>query len=43
MLDLALNHVEELKSLFRKIWFDDKYKFYNFDMYYSDFEISTDT
>lgn len=43
MLDLALNHVEELKFLFRKIWFDDKYKFYNFDMYHSDFEISTDT
>lgn len=43
MLDLALNHVEELKSLFRKIWFDDKYKFYNFDMYYADVEICTNT
>lgn len=43
MLDLALNHVEELKSLFRKIWFDDKYKFYNFDRYYADVEICTNT
>lgn len=27
MLDLAINHAEELQKCFRSIWFQDKYKF----------------
>lgn len=43
MLDIALNHVEELKKKFASTWFDKKYKFYNYDTYYSDFEVSNET
>lgn len=43
MLDIALNHVEELKKKFAATWFDEKYKFYNYDTYYSDFEVSSET
>lgn len=40
MLDLALNHVEELQEKFRSIWFVDKYKFWNCTNYYEDFKVS---
>lgn len=39
MLDLAINHSEELGQKFRKIWFDDKYKFFENAAYYSDFKV----
>lgn len=37
MLDLAINHSEALRQKFRKIWFDDKYKFFENGVYYNDF------
>lgn len=43
MLDLALNHKEELIIKLRNTWFDDKYKFYQYSSYCSDFELSKDT
>ncbi len=43
MLDIAINHLEELKKKMNSIWFQDKYKYYNFNAYYSDFEVSKDT
>lgn len=43
MLDIAINHIEELKQKMNSIWFDEKYKFYNNDLYYSDFKVDDDT
>lgn len=43
MLDIAINHTEELKKKFRETWFDEKYKFYNYDTYYSDWSIDDNT
>lgn len=43
MLDLAINHAEELQKCFRSIWFQDKYKFWNFTSYYEDMEITDST
>jgi hypothetical protein len=39
MLDLAINHEEELKYQFRQTWFQDKYKYYNYFTYFEDVEI----
>lgn len=33
MLDLAINHVDELQKQFRSTWFKEKYKFWNFTNY----------
>ena len=43
MLDVAINHIDELKTQMNSIWFKDKYKFYNNDLYYSDFRVDEDT
>lgn len=43
MLDIAINHTEELKKRFRETWFEEKYKFYNYDTYYSDWSIDDST
>lgn len=43
MLDVAIKYEEELKSLFRNLWFQDKYKYYNYSIYFSDFEIDKDS
>ena len=43
MLDIAIKYENELKEKFRDIWFQDKYKFYNFDTYYEELEIATST
>lgn len=39
MLDLALNHREELQKKFRSTWFSEKYKFWRCTNYYEDFNI----
>ena len=39
MLDLAINHEEELRQLMRSIMFDDKFKFENYGSYYDDFKL----
>lgn len=43
MLDIAIKYQSQLKSKFLSIWFDDKYKFFNYDMYYRDKDLDTET
>ena len=43
MLDLAINHVDELQKQFRSTWFKEKYKFWNFTNYYDGTEIEEST
>lgn len=43
MLDLALNHADKLQNAFRKTWYVDKYKYYNFDSYYDEYKPAIDT
>lgn len=43
MLDVAINHTEELRAHFRDVWFEDKYKFWNNGNYYEEFEIRDST
>lgn len=43
MLDLALNHSEELQKKFRDTWFSEDYKFYSCVNYYEDFKVSDST
>lgn len=43
MLDLAINHVEELKEKFRGTWFSEKYKFWAYGNYYEEFEMKEST
>lgn len=38
MIDIAARHVEELTDKFRSVWFDDKYKYWNFTSYYEDWK-----
>lgn len=43
MLDLALNHEEELKKKFRGIWFSEKYKFWTCANYYEERALKENT
>lgn len=43
MIDSAVNHIEELKKKFNSIWFQDKYKYYNYNMWYDNFEVDNNT
>lgn len=43
MLDLAIKHKEELIEQFRSIWFQDKYKFWNFGPYYEEWNAEEST
>ena len=43
MLDVAINHIEELKKKFNSIWFQEKYKFYNYDMWFNNVEVDDNT
>ena len=43
MLDIAINHVDELKEKMTGTWFQEKYKFYNYDEYYRDLNIEDET
>jgi len=43
MLDLALNHEEELALKLRNTWYKEKYKFFAFSNYYETYELSKDT
>ena len=43
MLDLAINYEEVLKYKFRQTWFKDKYKYYNYFTYFSDFKADEDS
>lgn len=38
MVDIAIRHVDELTDKFRSLWFEDKYKFWNFTNYYEDWK-----
>lgn len=42
-MDLALNHEEKLQKAMRKIWFNDKYKFYSMGGYWEDIQLAKDT
>ena len=37
MLELAINYADELKAKMQSTWFDEKYKYYNSQNYYSEF------
>lgn len=43
MLEPAIKYKEQLEQLNYDIWFKDKYKYWNYDPYYSTIEVSTDT
>ena len=43
MIKPALLYKEELTNKLRETWFKDKYKYYNYSSYFSDFELATDT
>lgn len=43
MIDLAINHVEELQKLYMGIWYDEKYKYWNDCDYHTELTISTST
>lgn len=43
MLDVAINHTEELKSKFFSIWFKERYKYWVNSNYYEEFEIAKNT
>lgn len=40
MLDLAINHEEELKKKFRSTWFSEKYRYWACSNYYEDFQLA---
>lgn len=43
MLDLAIKHNEELIERFRSVWFQEKYKFWNFASYYEEWNAEEST
>lgn len=43
MLDVAINHKDELNNKFTSIWFQEKYKFYNNDTWFENPEIDINT
>ena len=43
MLVPAFNYAEELKKKMAATWFDEKYKYYNCDTYYSDLKVDDET
>ena len=43
MLEPAIKYKEQLEKLQYNIWFDDKYKYWNCDVYYSTLQIDSDT
>lgn len=43
MIDLALNHQEEIKKKFRDTWFSEKHKYYSISNYYAEFQIDENT
>lgn len=43
MLDIAIKYTEELNRLFRDMWFKDRYKFWNANSYYNNFQPVEDT
>jgi len=43
MLDVAINHIDELTKKFNSIWFQEKYKFYNYDMWFNNVEVDNNT
>lgn len=43
MLEPAIKYKEELQKAYYDTWFDDKYKYWNFGVYYSSLQIDTDT
>lgn len=38
MLDIALNHTEQVKQKFRSTWLDDRYKYYNYSNYHDEWQ-----
>lgn len=43
MLDLAINHEEDLQKKFRSTWFSEKYMFWNCANYYDEHELKRST
>lgn len=43
MLDVAVKYADELKDKMYDTWFHEKYKYWNFNTYHSDIEISNET
>lgn len=43
MLEPAIKYKDQLEKLQYNVWFEDKYKFWNGDIYYDNIQINTDT
>lgn len=43
MLEIAQKYKEELQKKMLDIWFKDKYKYWNADVYFSEFKVSEDS
>ena len=43
MIDLAINHEDELRKKFRSTWFSEKYKFWTCTNYHEDFKLAEST
>lgn len=43
MPELAQKYADKLKEKMLSIWFNDKYKYWNADIYFQDFEVDKDT
>lgn len=43
MLEPAIKYKDQLEKLQYNTWFNDKYKYWNFDVYYEPMQINTDT
>lgn len=43
MLEPAIKYAEQLQNLGYDIWFNDKYKYYNSEIYYSGIKVDEDT
>lgn len=43
MLDVAINHEDELKMKFQSTWFSEKYKYWAYSSYYEAFEVAQNT
>lgn len=43
MLDIAINHIDELKKAVASTWFQEKYKNYNYDTYYRKLNVENET
>lgn len=43
MLEPAIKYKEQLEKVQYEVWFNDKYKYWNYDVYYDTLQINTDS